>query len=83
MFEVRPKLGLRVFAFFLLVAQKAVAADAFVDAAGHLFLRPQRGGALGEQLRHGLRLDQLARLLEVVIDDGFRVDAERVVHRGE
>src|SRR6516162_6094486 len=34
---------------------------------------------LREQLRHGLRLDQLARLLQVVQHDRLRVDAEGVV----
>ena len=36
---------------------------------------------LREQRRHRLRLHQLARLVEVVVDDRLRVDAERVVDR--
>src|SRR5271157_2161920 len=36
-----------------------------------------------EQSRHGLGLDQLTRLVEVVQDHGGRVDAEGVVDRGE
>src|SRR5215831_16272022 len=32
-----------------------------------------------EQPRDGLALDQFARLVEVVVDDRLRVDAERVV----
>ena len=37
--------------------------------------------ALGEQLGDRLGFDQLAWLVEVVVDDRLRVDAERVVNR--
>src|SRR5208337_5326704 len=36
-----------------------------------------------EQSRHGLGLDQLTRLVEVVQDHGGGIDAEGVVDRGE
>src|SRR5271157_914764 len=39
--------------------------------------------ASSKQSRHGLGLDQLTRLIEVVQDHGGRVDAEGVVNRGE
>ena len=35
----------------------------------------------GEQVRHRLGLDQLARLVQVVVDDRVRVDADGVVDR--
>ena len=37
--------------------------------------------ALGKQLGDRLGFDQLAWLVEVVVDDRLRVDAERVVNR--
>ena len=40
-----------------------------------------RARPLPKQLRHRLRLHQLARLVEVVVDDGVRGDAEGVVDR--
>ncbi len=38
---------------------------------------------LGKQLRHGFGFDQLAGLVEVVIDDGVGVDADGVVDGGD
>lgn len=42
--------------------------------------------SLSEQPRHRLpesRIHQLAWLVEVVVNDGLRIDAERVIHRGQ
>lgn len=36
-----------------------------------------------KELGDGFRLHQLTRLVEVIINDGFRIDAEGMVHRGE
>src|SRR5262245_18611920 len=41
--------------------------------------RSPEGPTLGKHLRHRLRLYQLAGLVEVVMDDGGRADADRVV----
>ena len=38
-------------------------------------------GISGEEPGHGLGLDQLAGLVQVVVDDRLRVDAEGVVDR--
>ncbi len=38
---------------------------------------------LAKQLGDGFAFDQLARLVEVVVDDGLRMNADRVIHRGE
>lgn len=37
----------------------------------------------GPQIRDGLALDQLARLIEVIQDLHVRIDAEREVHGGQ
>src|SRR5437764_8066326 len=37
----------------------------------------------GEQLRVGFGFDEFARLFEMVVNDGFRIDSESVVHRGQ
>ena len=46
-------------------------------------LFPGGRGASREDGCHGLPLDQLARLVEVVVDDRIRLDADRVVDGGE